>query len=376
MKLRRIAACLLLCGMLPASGSPPDGTTSYSALPSHKALAVAVNDPSVRGIASGEPSDQSASTAALQRCRARSHPPAVCELRRLDDALVTTAKQIRARVPPSAHPLFLWRFDKGAATVYLAGSIHVMKATLLPLPTQFDEAFRRADRLVVEVNTTSLAPQVLRDAFGRYAMLPPQQSLASVLAPQTFTALTAYLRSQAMPIASVASLKPAILATQLAVARLSALGYAPEFGLEQHFIGAVGDRPILQLETLDEQLAVLTSPSMPVQDEILSDTLHQMATVDSLISAMIVAWLSGDDGEFRRLFDLQSGNSPQIRAFMKRLLDDRNVRMASNVTTYLTTPGTTFVLVGAAHLIGPEGIVALLQARGLRGHRIDSNDRI
>ncbi len=376
MNLRRAAACLLLYGMLPASGSPPDGATGYSAMPAHKALAVAVNDPSVRGIASSEPSDQSASTAALMRCRARSRPPDVCEIRRLDDALVTTAKQIRAYVPPSAHPLSLWRFDTGASTVYLAGSIHVMKASLLPLPKQFDAAFRHANKLVVEVNTNNLSSKVLRDVFGRYALLPTGQTLASVLDPATFTTLTAHLQSQAIALSSVASLKPAVLATQLAVARLNALGYLQEFGLEQHFIGAVGDRPILELETLEEQLAVLTSPPMPVQDEILSDTLDQMATIDSLISAMIAAWLSGNDLEFRRLFDLQSGDSPQIQAFMRRLLEDRNVRMAANVTTYLTTPGTTFVLVGAAHLIGPKGIVALLRARGLRGRRINSNDMI
>ena len=177
-------------------------------------------------------------------------------------------------------------------------------------------------------------------------------------------------------LASVATLKPAMLATQLAVARLSALGYLPEFGLEQHFLGAIGERPVLELETLDQQLAVLTSPTMPVQDEMLAATLDQMDGIEPIISAMIAAWFSGDEREFRRLFDLESGSSPEIQAFVRRLIEDRNVGMADKVAGYLLVPGTTFVLVGAAHLTGPEGIVALLEARGLHGRRINSNDSI
>jgi uncharacterized protein YbaP (TraB family) len=101
-----------------------------------------------------------------------------------------------------------------------------------------------------------------------------------------------------------------------------------------------------------------------------------MDAIEPIISAMIVAWLAGDEREFRRLFDLESGDSPEVQAFMRRLLEDRNVGMADKIASYLQMPGTTFVLVGAAHLTGPEGIVALLEARGLKGRRINSNDTL
>jgi len=141
-------------------------------------------------------------------------------------------------------------------------------------------------------------------------------------------------------------------------------------------MSAAGARPILELETIDQQLAVLTSPPLPVQDEMLAETVEQMGTIEPIISSMIVAWLAGDEREFRRLFDLESGDAPEVQAFMRRLLEDRNVGMVEKIVGYLQTPGTTFVLVGAAHLTGPEGIVALLEARGLKGRRINSNDKI
>lgn len=373
MNLRQAAiACALLLASLVAAG----GLSDYSSLPAHKAMAVALDDPSVRGIASGEPSDQGASIAALKSCIALRPPPGICELTRLNDSDVTTGRQIRDRVPRSAHPLFLWEFESGKSKVYLAGSIHVMKPSLFPLPRQFDQAFARADRLAVEVDMNALSPQAIQEAFRKYALLPGGESIGTVLSPTTLAALTAYLKTQSIAPSSVATLKPAMLATQLAVARLSALGYLPEFGLERHFTDSLGQRPTLELETLDEQLAVLTSPTLQVQDEMLAETLEQMDGIEPVVSAMIVAWLSGDDREFRRLFDLQSGTSAEIQAFMRRLLEDRNVGMADTVAGYLATPGTTFVLVGAAHLTGSEGVVALLEARGLRGRRIHSNDPI
>jgi uncharacterized protein len=370
---RAAAVCALLLASL-ASGSSNPG--NYAALPAHKALAVAVGDPSIVGTASGEPSDQRASVAALTSCIEQNEQAGFCELTRLNDADITTGSQIRARVAHSAHPLFLWRFHVGTSIAYLAGSIHVMKPSLFPLPAQFDAAFALSNRLAVEVNTNGLAPDALRAAFRNYALLPEGQSIGMVLRPATLASVNAHLQAQTATIASVATLKPAMLATQLAVARLSALGYLPEFGLEQHFMNGVGNRPVLELETLDEQLAVLTSPPMAVQDEMLAETIDQMDTIEPIIAAMIVAWLAGDEREFRRLFDLESGDSPEVQAFMRRLLEDRNVGMAEKIVGYLKAPGTTFVLVGAAHLTGPEGIVALLEARGLKGHRINSNDTI
>ena len=80
------------------------------------------------------------------------------------------------------HPLFLWRFEADASRVYLAGSIHVMKASLFPLPTQFEAAFDARDRMAVEVDTNALDPGVdPAEIPSDYALLPAGQSLGTVL---------------------------------------------------------------------------------------------------------------------------------------------------------------------------------------------------
>jgi len=377
MNLRAFAAASCLLFVHYAHGDASAIPDSYVALPAHKAVATSVDDASVIGVTSGHGAELTASLTALQNCEgARTERSGICEITRLDESAIATASDIRARVPRTPHPLFLWRFEAHDSVVYLAGSVHVMKASLFPLPAQFDAAFARANRIAVEVNTDNLDPEVMRQKFVDYALLPAGQSLGTVLKPTTLAAVSAHLQAQSTTLATVATLKPVMLSTQLAVARLSALGYLPQFGLEQHFMSAAGARPILELETIDQQLAVLTSPPLPVQDEMLAETVEQMGTIEPIISSMIVAWLAGDEREFRRLFDLESGDAPEVQAFMRRLLEDRNVGMVEKIVGYLQTPGTTFVLVGAAHLTGPEGIVALLEARGLKGRRINSNDKI
>jgi uncharacterized protein YbaP (TraB family) len=375
--MKRLLALATFVAMITgAAAGPPTNVADYATLPLHKALASAANNGTARGVASSEASDELAAVNALTRCTAAA-AGAVCEVSRLDDLRVTTASEMRENVPHAPHPLFLWKFESKSGSAYLAGSVHVMKPTLYPLPAQFDAAYAKSDRLAIEVDTDAVSPDVLVEKLRAYAILPAGQTLSTVLSPASYKAVDAYMQSQGATIETFATLKPALVATQLAVSRLSALGYLPQFGLEQHFKSTKTARPVLELETIDQQFAVLSSPPIAVQQEMLVETIDQMSTIEPIVTGMIVAWLSGDENEFRRLFDLENGDSPEIRAFSRTLIEDRNVGMADKISGYLTTlQGTTFVLVGAAHLTGPEGIVALLEARGFHGRRINSNDLI
>jgi uncharacterized protein YbaP (TraB family) len=252
--------------------------------------------------------------------------------------------------------------------------MHVMKPTLLPLPQQFEDAFAASDRLVVEVNTSAVPAGEMQRDVSAMAFLPESQTIASVLRPDTLKQLNTYLDAQGTPPSSVARLRPAMIATQLAVARLMALGYLPEFGLDQYFIGRAGARPVLELETLDDQINLLLSPPMNVQQDMLASTLEQMHDVQKTLNEMVVAWLEGDADTLRRLFDEESPPTEAYREFDRELLDERNVGMADKIQGYLATSGSYFVLVGAAHLAGPASVIDVLRARGVDGRQIHSDD--
>ena len=197
-----------------AAAEPPSNVADYATLPAHKALATAANDTAGRGIASSESSDVLASANALARCNAAVGSSSPCEISRLDDLHVTTANEMRAQVPRTPHPLFLWKFESKSAATYLAGSIHVMKPTLYPLPAQFDGAYAQSDRLAIEVDTDAVAPDVLREKLQTYALLPTGQTLETVLAPDAYKSVDAYLQTQGGSLAPFDTLKPAMVATQ------------------------------------------------------------------------------------------------------------------------------------------------------------------
>lgn len=355
----------------------PDTAGEYAQLPGKKALAVAQGESPVQGIAHSQARDLAASQLALQNCerkRADSHAP--CELIRLNEARITSARELREGLPSGPRPLYLWRYVSPGATVFLAGSIHFLKETLYPLPEPFEAAFRQADTLVVEVDLSALTPAELQSATVLAGRLPKGQTLATVLSPQLYERLSRRLAGDGMDIALFESLKPAMVMNQLTVFGLLSLGYSPQFGLEQNFTARKGTRPVLELESIDAQLDLLFGQSIPIQVQLLEDTLDQEAQLEPLLAGMLRAWLTGADDEFLALFEQQSGTSELAREFNRMLLDDRNAGMAESITGYLGGAGTYFVLAGAAHLIGEKGIVNLLAQQGIQGTRIRSDTEL
>ncbi len=349
-------------------------TLDYAALPGKKAMAVASDDATISGIAHSQAQDLAATQLALAQCeQARTTQSAACELVRLNDEQIRTGRDILADVPDTPHPLYLWRYQSDSATVYLAGSIHILKSTLYPLAAPLDAAFRSATHLVLEVDPTSISPEEMQMKVMQAGLLPDSQTLRDVLPRALHNRLGERLLSYGVDINTVQHMNPAMLMNQLVLFRLMALGYDSALGLERYFTARSGNRQILELESVDQQLELLFGQSMPTQVQLLRDALDQEPDIEPMMADMITAWLSGADEQFLELFGEQAGESDLAKAFNQQLLDDRNRGMAEKIKGYLRGTGTYFVLVGAAHFIGDNGVVALLQQQQIEGTRIMSN---
>lgn len=368
--------CLLAAGVPASAAAQP----AYETLPGAKALAVAPSRPdTVRAVSHGQPNELAASITAREACQAKAGPGEACEIVRLNDERVTTGQEIRSRVPETAHPLFLWRFHQDDRQVYLAGSIHILKPSLYPLPAQMDAAFDLSDTLVLEVDMASIPPAELQRRSLAYAMLEPPRTLREVVPETLYERLRTHLAAYGSAPEQLAGAKPAMVMNQIVVSRLLALGYLPDSGLESYFLARRSDQNVLELESLDEQLDLLFNQPMATQVELLAETLDMEDDIEPVLAGMLVAWLSGDDARFLDLFAAQSGDSPAAEAFTRQLLDDRNEDMAAGIRELLQDAGgphSYFVLVGAAHLVGERGIVRLLARDGIHGQRIMSDTDI
>lgn len=371
---------MVLAALCAAMGIAHASTIDRQATPSHSARAAFSGAPQRPFVTTGQPNKLQAASQALQACRATHPQPAAdtgyCELTHLDGAELTRAATIRSKVPEQPHPLYLWRYTKGASTVYLGGSIHILKPGLSPPPPQFQQAFELSDTLVLEANITTYSQQQLQQITMSYAALPAGQNLQTVLPDPTFRALDRISTSYGLPLAQLAGFKPSFVNQQLAVAALMSVGYDPSLGVENYFLSQADGKTLLELEGLEFQLDLLLNQPLPVQVSLIEEMIPQMDQFESLTADMLVAWLSGDDAAFRAAFDVQAGNSAESIAFTEKLLDERNVGMAEKIGAYLNMPGTWFILVGAAHYIGDNSIIRLLERRGFRGQRIFSNDTL
>ncbi|MFW6093386.1 MAG: TraB/GumN family protein [Pseudomonadota bacterium] len=371
----------LLAGPLPPAAAAADSEPAYDDLPGAKALAVSTERPGeIRAVSHSRPNALAASLAAREQCQTDAAPDALCEVVRLDDERITTGREILSRLPEQRHPLFLWRYRHAGATLYLAGSVHVLKPTIRPLPRQVLTAFSRSDYLVLEVNVEAVSPRTLERRTLEYARLPEGQTLGDVLPAALYDRLARELPRYGSSLAAVDKAKPALVMNQLVIGRLMALGYLPDAGLENRLLRRRTDQRILELETLESQLALLFEQPMKTQIELLAETLDMADRVEPALADMITAWLSGDDARLLTRFRDQAGNSPLARAFNEQLLDQRNRRMADRISEYLHDPAEPdavyFVLVGAAHLVGEDGIVEELARRGLPGERLYSDARL
>ena len=131
-----------------------------------------------------------------------------------------------------------------------------------------------------------------------YATLQNGARIQTVLSESLVGELAESLGRYGVPLAQVETLKPAFLMNQIVLLRLSSLGYQGEHGVEQHYLRQLGNRRVLELETLDEQLNLLFNQPMDLQQQLLIDTLKQEADIEPLVAGMIGAfWAAGLDGE-------------------------------------------------------------------------------
>ena len=161
-------------------------------------------------------------------------------------------------------------------------------------------------------------------------------------------------------------LKPGFVAVVLSMEEYKAQGFDPELGIDKHFLDAAkaADKEVRALETVADQLDIFLGIDDTLDDILITETLDQMNDVGAIIDEMVGYWKSGDADGMGTFMESQMGEGPEMEALYRKLLDDRNVGMTATITEWLGQDQDVFVVVGAAHFSGKQGIVSLLEAQG------------
>lgn len=257
----------------------------------------------------------------------------------------------------------VWKVSKDGAHFFVGGTIHLLSEADYPLPPGFDQAYRQADTVVLEMDAEVLQSAEFQRAVVAGSTYKDGRTLEQLLKPKTYRALQQHLSSRGIPAAGMMNLKPGLLSTTLTVLELERLGLAG-IGVDQHFSRrAGGDRKKrLYLETAQQQLAYLTEMGVGREDQLIAYTLRDMEQLPVLMRDMKAAWRQGDNDGLRKLA-LKPLRRDFPRAY-RSLIAERNRAWMPRIEAMLATPEIELILVGALHLVGRDGVLARLAAKG------------
>ncbi|MCE9615427.1 MAG: TraB/GumN family protein [Lentisphaerae bacterium] len=259
----------------------------------------------------------------------------------------------------------LWVVSGASNTVYLEGSIHLLKPEHYPLPEPMEQAYRDSQTLVTEVDLAAMrTPDVQLSLLAR-GRLPDGQTLRDVLSPDLYADASRRLGIMTLTIDAFQTFKPWLLAMTMTMINMQTLGYSSEHGVDAYFDARARQdgKPVLALETVDAQLGLFDSLSGADADALLRYTLLELDTMDADLGRMVEAWSRGDCSVLRAILLEGFESFPHLE---NKLLTNRNHAWVSVIEPFLHDDQNYLVVVGAGHLLGPQSVVALLQARGYR----------
>jgi hypothetical protein len=278
-------------------------------------------------------------------------------------AAVTVAST--AAQPRTATRSFMWKATRQQGAVYLVGSVHMLTKDFYPLAAPIEAGFKDSDLLVEEVDLAEmLAPDQQFSLLAR-GMLPAGQTLDKVVSPATMALVNARVGSLGMPASALQQFKPWFLAMTLMAVEWEKAGFDAALGLDKHFYdrAQTEGKTVQGLETTEYQISRFDGMAMTQQDRFLAESLKDLDAEKASVQKIAAAWKTGDLPTLERLVLQDVKDDP----FMyQRLLVERNRNWLPKIEALFTRPGRAFIVVGAAHLVGPDGLIAMLKAKGAR----------
>lgn len=265
--------------------------------------------------------------------------------------------------PVGAVPLWSVQGDHG--TVWLLGSVHMLRAEDQPLPAPVHEVYGRAERVLMELDPAELEPTAAQAALQRVGVMSPGRSAAELLAPEEWRRAEMLAAESGLDLQTVAGLEAWFAALVLYNGALADAGFDAALGVDQQLAdwAARDGMPIGGLETIDEQLALFKELAPEIQRQLLLKTLEDLASIDTDTAALVATWRAADVAALERMLE---DDFREFEVLRTRIVTERNLAWLPAIEALLREPDTSLVVVGSLHLVGPEGLPALLKARGYR----------
>jgi uncharacterized protein len=263
----------------------------------------------------------------------------------------------------------LWVIEGDSNSIYLLGSVHVLREADYPLPGAMQRAYEESEVVYMEIDLDDLDPaQALAFTLGK-GMLPLDRSLADVLGQKRMKLALERAEAIGIDLGFFDRFEPWVVAIGVMQAQLAKLGLDPEQGIEKHVarLAARDEKEIRGLETLGDQLGVLDGLSLERQADFLMLSLEDAGSMEEELDSLLRAWRRGDARQLARTLTEEFATFPDLYA---PLIVARNRNWAGQIEALLDDEDDYLVVVGALHLVGDDSVLELLRARGFRARQL------
>jgi len=278
------------------------------------------------------------------------------------NASIDAAKATRGPGQPA-----LWTLTDEDTTIYLFGTVHLLRPDLDWRSAEFDAAFAEAGTIFFEVDLTSEEGQkALMTDFVSRGFYKDGKTLRSVLDEQSAPVIEAALESVGLPLDAVNAMEPWMTAANLGVMKLQADGYDPNSGVDNVLDAEakLAGKSFGFLERAKDQADAFDLLDEDVQIDFLYETALLLDESPQMLDLLVDEWADGDVAGLAAMVASPEATGMGGDAVYQSLLVNRNAKWVPQIEAMLDEPGTVFIAVGAAHLAGPDSVVAMLRDGG------------
>lgn len=273
----------------------------------------------------------------------------------------------------SARPL-MWQVEKPGVSgeVYLFGSLHYGLPDFYPLPDYVMQAYEAADALVVELDVDTLEQTDVAQLMTGLGYWPPankanQQPLKNLIGKKQWNLLADKAADQGVDAERFKNTRPWLVSMQLVSGQLRQTRFAATQGIDRYFIGLAREqKPILQLETFEQQIRTFSDISEAHQVALLASTLKDYEKAPEMLEKLATSWQQGNVDQLEKHIFTAFHGSDVGEVLYERVFTGRNEQMAAYIANKLAAPQRYFVVTGIGHMLGDDGLVCLLQRDGYR----------
>jgi uncharacterized protein YbaP (TraB family) len=258
----------------------------------------------------------------------------------------------------------VWKVSKNNDVVYIGGTLHILPKSEFPLPTEFTNAYKMVDTIVLETKFPDQSDSNFQAQMMQKMSYSNGKKITDFLSKSTHKQLNEYMAGFGANLKDFSDFKPGFITTMMAIMEAQRSNISGD-GVDVYFneLAVKDNKGIEYLETITFQLDMLSNMGLGNEESFMKSNLAQMNDFKSMFTKLIKAWRIGDEVTLNDIVIIPMQENP---ATLKALLTDRNKNWLPKIEKMFGDNDKEFVLVGAAHLIGEKSVLGLLKAKGYK----------